>query len=265
MAAGDLDRALAVRPIAEGQWAVRADPHYEAANGMFGGWAAAIALRAVAAHDDSPARPSALTVNFVRQILPGTELVARTRCVGASRSVSHWLCELDPVDGDETFATASIVLTTRRDTDAHIDVVMPDSPEPDTVDPVFPIQAPGGGRLSMRPIDGFPPFGRTSTESTAWVRDLSGRAVDHAQLAFLADHRPPRSWYWGEGPRPSATLTLSVWFHATDDELAAVGDDEVLSEAFGVRGAQATSEEHARLWSRSGVLLASSVQLAWYR
>ena len=89
--------------------------------------------------------------------------------------------------------------------------------------------------------------------------------VDHLQLAFLADHRAPRSFFWSEGPRPSSTITLSVYFHATDEELGQVGDDDLLSEAFGTRGAQSTSEEHLRLWSRQGALLATSVQMAWYR
>ena len=97
------------------------------------------------------------------------------------------------------------------------------------------------------------------------MREASGRSVDHLQLALLADHRAPRSFFWSDGPRPSSTLTLSVYFHATDSELAAVGDDEILSEAFGTRGAQSTSEEHLRLWSRQGALLATSVQMGWYR
>jgi len=49
------------------------------------------------------------------------------------------------------------------------------------------------------------------------------------------------------------------------EELAAVGDDDILSEAFATRGAQSTSEEHLRLWSRAGALLATSIQLDWYR
>jgi hypothetical protein len=61
------------------------------------------------------------------------------------------------------------------------------------------------------------------------------------------------------------TLTLSVYYHATDAEMALVGDEYVLSEAFGVRGAKSTSEEHLRLWSPQGALLATSVQMAWYR
>jgi hypothetical protein len=97
------------------------------------------------------------------------------------------------------------------------------------------------------------------------VRETSGRTVDHLQLTYLSDARPPRSFYWSDGPRPSATLTLSVYFHATEQELASAGDDDVLSEAFGTRGARSTSEEHLRLWSRQGALLATSEQLAWYR
>jgi hypothetical protein len=117
----------------------------------------------------------------------------------------------------------------------------------------------------MRPIEGFPPFGRTTTYSTAWVRETSRRFVDHLQLAFLVDFRPPRSFFWSDGPRPSVTLALSVYYHATEEELAQVGDDDLLSEAFGVRGAQSMSEEHLRLWSRHGALLATSAQMAWYR
>ncbi len=45
----------------------------------------------------------------------------------------------------------------------------------------------------------------------------------------------------------------------------ALGDDDLLSEAFGTRGADSTSEEHLRLWSRQGALLATSEQMAWYR
>src|SRR5450631_1691535 len=103
---------------------------------------------------------------------------------------------------------------------------------------------------AVRPIVGAPPHDKQSTYSAGWVRETSGRAVDHLQLAFLSDHREPRSFFWSDGPRPSTTLTLSVYFHATSQELAAVGDDEILSQAFATPGAQSTSEEHLRLWSR---------------
>jgi hypothetical protein len=58
---------------------------------------------------------------------------------------------------------------------------------------------------------------------------------------------------------------MSVYFHATPAELAAVGTDFILNEAIGTRGVESTSGQQARLWSREGSLLATTEQLAWYR
>ena len=263
MAPGDLERALKLSRSGEGSWTAPADPHYEAMNGMFGGWTAAVALRAICDEADGDATPSALTVNFVGKVDPGSDVLIRTRRNGGGRSVGYWQSELT-VD-DSTVATASVVLTERRATDGHLEVTMPDAPDPTSLEVTYPAPGPCGERAVVRPISGLPPHNRESTHSTSWVRETSGRKVDHLQLAFLADHRAPRSFFWSDGPRPSSTITLSVYFHATDEELAQVGDDDLLSEAFGTRGAQSTSEEHLRLWSRQGALLATSVQMAWYR
>jgi acyl-CoA thioesterase len=264
MAANDLEDALTLSPLGDGCFGAHADRGYEAANGMFGGWTAAVALRAICAAAEGDAKPSALNISYVKVIAPGSDVHILTRRVGGGRSVSHWQSEVVTEDHGETLATASVVLATRRDTDGHVDVPMPGAADPEGLD-VFRPPGTFGERTVMLAVEGFPPFARADTRSLAWVRETSGRPVDELQLAFLSDVRPPRSFYWSDGPRPSATLTLSVYFHATDIELAAVGDDHLLSEAFGVRGAQSTSEEHLRLWSRSGVLLASSEQLGWYR
>jgi acyl-CoA thioesterase len=261
----DLERALRLEPSGAGIWNAIADPNYESGNGMFGGWTTAVALRAISDSAAGEAKPSVINVNFIAKIDPGTGLVIRTRRAGGGRSVSHWEAELMSEDADAALASASVVLAERRPSDEHVDVAVPSAPDPDTLELVHPAPGSAGERCAMRPIEGFPPFDRTTTYSTAWVKETSGRSVDHLQLAFLADFRPPRSFYWSGSPRPSATLALSVFFHATSAELAEVGDNYLLSEAFGTRGAQSTSEEHLRLWSRNGALLASSVQMAWYR
>ena len=260
---GDLDNALQLRRVGPGLWAAYADPNYESANGMFGGWTTAVALRAVCDEAQSDASACSLTIDFVSKIEPGSEVVIATRCVGEGRSVSFWQSELKVAD--TTMAVASVVLTKRRETDGHVGLTMPDAPNPSTLELIFPAPAASGERLGVRPVVGTPAHLEDCTYTAGWVRDLSGRTVDRLQLALLSDHRAPRSFLWSDGPRPSTTLTLSVYFHATDEELASVGDDEILSEAFGTRGAQSTSEEHLRLWSRSGALLATSVQMDWYR
>jgi acyl-CoA thioesterase len=263
MALGELEQALNLSRSGDKLWTAPADPNYEAMNGMFGGWTAAVALRAVCDEADGVATPSALTVNYVGKVEPGSNVLIRTRRVGGGRSVGYWQSELTV--NEATVATASVVLTERRDTDGHLEITMPDAPDPAMLEVTYPAPGPCGERAVVRPILGLPPHNRESTYSTSWVRETSGRQVDHHQLALLADHRAPRSFFWSSGPRPSSTITLSVYFHATDEELDQVGDDDILSEAFGTRGAQSTSEEHLRLWSRQGALLATSVQMCWYR
>jgi acyl-CoA thioesterase len=261
----DLDRSLMLEPSGTGLWSVVADPNYESANGMFGGWTTAVALRAVTSSAEGEAEPSVINVNFVAKIEPDSTLIIQTRQVGRSRAISHWAVELKSENTQATLATASVVLAERRPSDGHIDAHPPSAPDPDSLESVYPAPGTAGERCAMRPIEGFPLFDRTTTYSTAWVKEMSGRSVDHLQLVFLSDFRAPRSFSWSDGPRPSATLTLSVYFHATNRELTKVGDDYLLSEAFGTCGAWSTSEEQLRLWSRGGSLLSSSVQMAWYR
>ena len=94
MTQGDLEHAVKLSRSDGGVWTAHSDPNYESMNGMFGGWTAAVALRAVCDEADSAAAPSALTVNFVDKVEPGSDLLIRTRRVGGGRSVSHWQSEL---------------------------------------------------------------------------------------------------------------------------------------------------------------------------
>jgi acyl-CoA thioesterase len=260
---GRLDAALTLER-GDGCWEVEADAAYEGFNGMFGGWTAAAAIGSVCRTADEGQAPSAATVNFLKPVVPGSTVRIRTRRLGGGRSASHWSVEVQPADADDVLAAAMIVLTSRRPTDGHLQAPKPDVPGPEGLEEFHPPD-PLGERSSIRPVEGHPPFGRMDTRSLTWLRELSGRKVDRLQLAFLADQCAPRSFFWSDGPRASATLSMTVYFHATDAELSAVGDDFVLHQAIGTRGADSTADMRVRLWSRSGVLLATSEQLCWYR
>ncbi len=251
-------------PDGDGRWRAHADPDHESISSMFGGWTAAVLLHAVVATAEaagSDALPSAATVNFVRPVVPGSDVGIDVSRLGGGRSLEHWRAELHAVDG-ELLATALLVLTHRRETEPHLQFEMPAVPAPEGLEQ---IHAPGpqGQQTEIRQVSGE--WGSGDTRGCLWVRDAAGRPLDHLQLAYLADQYAPRSFFWGVGMRPSATITLSVHFHATAAELAAVGTDYVLNEATGTRGAQSTSGQQARLWSRDGVLLATTEQLCWYR
>ena len=262
---GSLDEAVALEATGPGVWSGFADPDHESINGMFGGWTAAVCLAAALASADGALRPSALTVSYLSLVTPRTAPAVHVERLGGSRSIDHWRADLRASDSGELQATASMVLTARRPTEAHDQWTMPAAPDPSTLEA---FHAPGtqGQQTDIRRLSGADDrYGCGDTRTTHWIRMASGRQLDHIQLAYLADQFAPRSFYWGVGQRPSATLTMSVYFHATDDELAEVGTDYILNEATGTRGAHATSGQQARMWSPTGALLATTEQLAWYR
>ena len=261
------DEALALRINEDGHWLALADNRYEAITGMYGGWAVGVILKTVILQSGQEFSPSALTINYVHKIEPGSEVKIEARLIGNGRSIQHWQAQIMEADGVRILAQAMLVFSARRETDGHTQPSMPDVPDPETLEEFI---APWlRGRpfyfAHQRPVHGFPAFARYETTSMAWVREGEGRKMDHVQLAFLSDLYPPRPFFWSEGPRPYATTTLSLYFHATADELDAVDDDFVLNEAIGTRGERSTSGQQARIWSRNGELLMTTEQLGWFR
>ena len=229
---------------------------------MFGGWTAAITRASIMHSAETSGLPSAMTVNFIGAITPGEDVVIETQLLGGGRSVEHWRADLRSTSDLEMKTSDTVILANRRATDGHSQRSIPDASHPETLDD---FQAPGrqGEQTLIRPISGE--YASGDQASLFWVRELSGRHLDHVQLAYLADQYAPRSSYWGPGPRPAATLTMSIYFHGTADEIAESGDDYLMNEATDTRGEQSTSGQQAILWSRRGVLLATTEQLSWYR
>ena len=255
-----IGEALELRLDGDGRWLAHADPAHQSITGMFGGWTAGVLLGAVSQSAEGSARPSAMTVNYLGPIPPGDDVVVSAEHLGGGRSIDHWRAEVK-ADG-AVLATGLVALANRRASEPHQQLRMPEAPDPAPLERIF-APSPQGLQSDIRQISGELDSG--DTRSLIWVRDASGRPLDHLQLAYLADQYAPRSFYWGGDPGPSATISMSVYFHATDDELAAVGDDYILNEATGTRGEHSTSGQQARLWSRDGTLLATTEQLCWYR
>jgi acyl-CoA thioesterase len=259
-----LSDALTIDSGGEGEFVAFADPDHESISGMFGGWTAAVSLEGVIAAGDGGLVPSAFTINFVAPIAGGATVSLKVGQIGGGRSVQHWRVDAISVEGAEVYATCTVVMAARRPSDGHVQSVMPEAPDPDGLGE-FHAPAPQGDQTLIRPISGTPPFGLGDTRSVHWIRSMDGRTVDYPQLAYLADQMAPRSFFWSEGPRPSATLTMSMHFHGTANEIASIGDDYLLVDTIGTRGESSTSGHHATIWSREGVMLATSEQLCWFR
>lgn len=258
-----LGEALCLQANGEGAWQGVADPRYEAGTGMFGGWTAAVLLRSVLDDPRAQGTPSAITVSYVKRVAPGSAIELRTRILGGSRSLASWQAELRLAGDDAVAATASVIMAQRKPTDGFTEQAMPPVPDPDSLPRAHP-PAPFGERTLVRPVT-EQVFDQPTSRSLMWVRELSGRPVDRVQLAYLADAYAPRIFTKSKAPRPSATITMSIYFFATDDELAAIGDDYILTDVVGTRAEQSTIGSAARLWSRQGALLATTEQMCWFK
>jgi acyl-CoA thioesterase len=259
-----LDDSLALDIVGPGRLRGVADPAHEANTGMFGGWTAALLLRAVLVDRAADGSPLATTVSFLNRIPPGSSLDVRTQRLGGGRSLAHFRADLVVEGSDELAATATVVLGRRRESDRFTELKMPDATAPESL----PQTRPGlrfGERTDLRYVLGGTWFDQPTTRSLVWEREVSGRHLDAVQLAYLCDIGAPRVFYVSHGPRPCSTMTLSLYVHAADQELAAAGDDFVLSDMVGTRIEQSTVGSRANIWSRSGALLATTEQLCWFK
>jgi acyl-CoA thioesterase len=259
-----LSEALDLHRTAPGEWSARADAQYEAGTGMYGGFTAALLLRAVVADERCTGGPSSLTLHYLKRIAPGSALTLRTQQVGGSRSLQFWQVQLYVADEAQPAALASVMSSEPRPGDGFTELVMPDAPDPESL-PSFDPPGTFGQRTPARPVNATGLFNQASSRTLTWTRELSGRAIDHVQLAYLSDAYAPRIYLKSQAPRPSSTTTMSVYFYATPEQLAALGDDYILIDAIGTRAEQSTVGSRACLWSRSGTLLATTEQLARFK
>ena len=112
------------------------------------------------------ATPAALTVHFVDRITPGEDVVLAVTRVGGGRSLAHWRAELLPADGDRVLAHAAVTLANRRESDGHVEPVMPEAPDPTSL-PDFHAPGTQGQQTLIRPIWGQPTPDVSSTSSGA--------------------------------------------------------------------------------------------------
>ena len=98
-----------------------------------------------------------------------------------------------------------------------------------------------------------------------WVRDNPPRPLDFASLAAVSDVFFPRAWLRRAKRVPAGTVSITVYFHAGREELAAVGDDLLLAQARGQEFRNGFFDQTAQLWSKSGQMLATSHQIVYYK
>ncbi|WP_441963749.1 acyl-CoA thioesterase [Mycolicibacterium houstonense] len=264
-----LDKALELESSGDGQWRGRTVPEWANMVGPFGGITAATLVRAVELHPKRHGQPIALTVNYLAPIADG-DFDITTRVVKTNRSNQHWIVELSQ-DG-EPKTTATAVFGLRRKGWSDTEITAPGAPAPeDIARSVPPFGVVWFDNYDMRFVDGaMPDPGAAPTESpssttTMWVRNNPSRPMDFAALTSVSDIFYPRVFLRHGQFVPAGTVSITVYFHADDEQLAAQGDDFVLATARAHKFSGGYFDQSAQLFGRSGVLLATSHQFVYFK
>jgi acyl-coenzyme A thioesterase PaaI-like protein len=258
---------IALTPLAPGRWSTIAGPEWSnPGGGLWGGYAIGLCVRVLEAEPDAVGEALSLTLTYAAG-LPAGELEVRTRRIRQGGSVGVWEVELRPMGSEQVGVHGIVTMARRPRTPAFAFAAMPDAPDPASLpSPDVPgaSQHYGAAAFERRTLEGFPPTPGPSSRSLAWVRSRRG-PMDKAVLGMVTDNSAPRAMYALGQTINTTTLTLTAYLHATAEELAEVGDDFILVECEGRVGGGGASDERSSYWSRSGRLLATSEQLAWYR
>lgn len=251
-----------------GLFSGQTSPDYWNMVGPFGGTTAAIVLQSVLRHPDLLGVPVALTVNFAAALEAGEFEVLATP-VRTNRSTQHWTVQISQAGAINT--TATVFTAARRETWGVSDVPMPQVPRPGDVErmAIGPKGVAWLAQYEMRPVSGSIPSqwdgGGTHSESVLWLRDAQPRALDYASLAAMSDMFYPRVWLRRAKVVPAGTVSITTYFHADAQQMAAAGSGYLLGRAFGQRFNHGYFDQSAHLWSEDGHLLATSNQIVYYK
>jgi acyl-CoA thioesterase len=254
-------------PAGPNLWAGKVDLDYRGFGSQFGGWTGAALLRAAMIEPGERGLPLSLSVLFIEAIAEGGFEIS-TRLLRSGARLQFWRSEL--VQGGKVCAHAQATFGVRRETTRFTDAVMPHVDGPDSPKhSAFAPQIPFGRQFMTRWATPAPLAPENDPEAPAsslvWMKDTRGRPLDYPLLAAMADHAPPRVMFRRKSIVSSSTVSMTTHFHATPAEMAAVGADFILSEVHCRRCEGGYFDHELKLWSRQGVLLATSEQVAAFR
>ncbi len=263
-----LDRATSLSLNTDGSLTGRTDPAYAHAVGPFGGITAATLLNAALSHSARLGDPLCLTANYARPIADG-EFRVEAVPVCTNRSTQHWSITLS--QGGKIATTATVAFAVRRDTGSSTEVVSPEVP------PAAALQRVQAGGMStwtnnydLRFVHGGLPDGtevdrQPGSTTVQWIRDDPPRAMDFLSLASICDSFFPRIFLRRQRPVPAGTISLTTYFHANTEILAAQGERPVLGIARASHFGLGYHDQSAEIWSDNGVLLATSHQIVYFK
>ena len=258
------DTQTAIEPTGDGIFEAKVHEDWWVARGPHGGYLASIILRALTARLDDPVRlPRSLTVQYVSAPQLGSVAIETTieRSGGNSTFMSARLTQ-----GGAIMANALATFSSSWRGIEFDDAVMPESPGPEEG---FPVPTEGDGvprflgNFDMRWTIGDAPFsGSDAAVVGGWLRLDEPQIADHIVVATLMDAWAPAIFPRATEPFIAPTLDLTIHFRTPVPLDSATPDDHYLGRFSSKLGRDGFFEEDGELWSKDGVLVAQSRQLA---
>ena len=260
------DQAIAVTAVDADAYTVRATTHpaYNNMVGPFGGITAATIVNGIQTHPQALGDPLSLTVNYVAPIGEG-EWDLTLVPVRTNRTNQHWTFTID--QSDHIVATGTAVFGVRRDTWGDTEPSAPEVPAADEVEAVdFPEFIAWARNYDKRfVVGGLAEGANDDSTTTFWVRDLPERPLDFPSLMSITDSFFPRVFLRKGAYMPAGTISLTTYFHATADELAAQGSRPLLATAKAARFGHGHYDQYGQVWGDGDVLLATTHQFVYFK
>ena len=259
--ASAFERATAVEPLGDGAWQATCDAAWATQLGANGGFLAAIVLRAMIAQLDDPSREArSLTCHYLRPPDMG-ELRVDVTVEREGRSMSTLSARV--TQGGRLCILAVAAFAIGLAGAADYAGAPPRAPAPEEVEPLVPPpEVPIVAQFDVRPTLGGEPYsGAPAAVTGGWLRFADPQPLDAPALAMYADAWLPSPMPLLDRPALAPTVDLTIHFRAPA-AAAEIVDEPVLAVFRSSTAAGGFFEEDGEVWSRDGVLLAQSRQLA---
>lgn len=257
------DRDTNVTRNDDGSYEATVGEAWQIVHGPNGGYLAAIVLNALLHEVADPARsPRSLTVHFLRPPAEGPVRIDAT-IERQGRTLTSASARMSQ-DG-KLLALALAAFSMPFNGPELVDVRLPDVPLPEDLEDVDTRPLPRHVQnFVYRHALGELFSGGSTGEVAAWMRLLEPRALDPLLLTTLTDTAPPAVFTWMEGPNPAPTVDLTIHFRSPIPRDAAP-EDFYLGHFRTKLSREGFFEEDGAIYTRSGILLAQSRQLAILR
>lgn len=245
-------------------------PAYQNMIGPWGGITAAALIKALSQRNDTIGQPLSLSLHYLNALAEG-EYTISTEMISSTRTTQHFSVRVE--QNGKPMLQALSLWGTLREAPREAKHTQPTLPAPETIEPddlFMPWSknyefrfAKGGIRQTLNPPADQQPD--ESTESIMWVRNQPPRPIDYELIASIADSFAPRAMLRYRQYVPVGTVSLTVYFHASTQMLTSIGDDYIIAEAQTVNFGEGWFDHHGKIWSRDGLVLATTTQLAYFK